>query len=315
MSSTGPSPAAVDAGGAGPPLLPPSFLTVDTGHYRETRPAADLAPFIDRFWGWWGEGLVRLPVLLPGTGAELYCHFGTPFAAAPEAEQGPGQLLCLRSRPLDLSSVLGGGFIAVRFRAGMLGRFLALPMAEVSDGSFPLRALWGRAGQVLAWRVREAQGWSARVGLLEAFLRARLVEAESRRPLPGVGADPLLERAVACLYRQGSALGIGPLAASLGLGRRLLERRFARAMGLSPAGFRGLVRFQKTARTLALVPETRVLDAALAQGYYDQAQCQHDFRQRAGMTPRQWQVLAAARSHFYKTSAWPGAMMRPPLFP
>lgn len=266
--------------------------------YCESLPAADLAPFIDRFWGWWSAsgGEVALPVLLPGTGAELYCSVGTPFAGAGEDE--PGRFLCLRRAPLDLGTVAGVGFVAVRFRAGMLGRFLAMPMAALGEGSLPLAEVWGRAGVELAWRVREAADWAARVRLLEGFLRERLRATEYGRQRL---TDPRLERAVAALYREGSTLGIEALAAALGLSRRELERRFAQSVGVSPAGFRGLVRFQKTARALALAPEQGVLEAALAQGYYDQAQCQHDFRRRAGMTPREWQALAATRSHFYKT--------------
>lgn len=273
-------------------------MSVAAIHYRESPPAADLAPFIDRFWGWWSEVReeVTLPVLLPGTGAELYCHVGTPFAGA--EEEAPGRLLCLRSQPLDLGTVAGVGFVAVRFRAGMLGRFLAMPMAALGDGSLPLGAVWGRAGEELAWRVREAADWAARVRLLEDFLRARLLAAECRRHRL---ADPRLEQAVAALYRAGSGLGIEALAAAQGMSRRELERRFAQSLGVSPVGFRGLVRFQKMARALALAPQHGVLETALRQGYYDQAQCQHDFRLRAGMTPREWQGLAANRSHFYKT--------------
>ena len=44
-------------------------------------PAPALRPFVDRIWGWESTGgaPVPLPTLLPGTGAELYLHYGAPF--------------------------------------------------------------------------------------------------------------------------------------------------------------------------------------------------------------------------------------------
>ena len=95
-----------------------------------------LKPFIDRLWGWEStlDEVVLLPTVLPGTGAELYFHYRMPFRRM--TEQGPqslcdtAHLLRVRRQPIPLCSGSDVGFIAVRFRAGMLHRFTDMPGRE-----------------------------------------------------------------------------------------------------------------------------------------------------------------------------------------
>lgn len=296
------------------------------------RPAPELRPFIDRFWGWQspespasarnpGQAPVPLPLLLPGTGAEIYFHREAPFrttafgpadAEAPHARREvpaqalPGaHLFALRRRTVQLLPAPRVDFIAVRFRAGMVHRFTAIPGAELADAFLTPGDLWGPAGAHLAARLAETPSLPTRAALLQAFLRARL-RADA--------LDALAETAVERLYRQSpagagdghgahddgnAAAGIVRLAADLDLGRRQLERRVGALTGLAPVAWKRLVRLQKTARRLALAPDASLTDTALALGYYDQAHCIRDFRALAGLTPGQYRTLLASGTHFY----------------
>lgn len=323
------------------------------------RPAPELRPFIDRFWGWQspefpasarnpGQGAIPLPLLLPGTGAEVYFHREVPFhalasaAANGEAREGispsaqalpDAHLLALRRRVLHLLPALRVDFIAVRFRAGMIHRFTPVPSAELADAPLTPRDLWGPAGAALAARLAETPSLPARAALLHAFLRARL------RP---EAPDALAEAAVDRLYRQSPAgapwsgdaagrngksaldetpdggmadAGIDRLAAGLGLGRRQLERRVATLTGLAPVAWKRLVRLQKTARRLALAPDASLADTALALGYYDQAHCNRDFRALAGLTPGQYRALLVGRTHFYNPPGSSSGILAAPSSP
>lgn len=257
-----------------------------------------LKPFIDRLWGWEGtrDEMVLLPTVLPGTGAELYFHYRLPFrrVTAPGAQIlcDAAHLFCVRRQPIPLCPASDVGFIAVRFRAGMLHRFTDLPGNELVDRVLSIDDLWGVPGKRLAARVAESGSIPERLRLIQDFLSKRLrVEA----------ADELVERAVSSLYREASSLSIEQLALRMRIGRRQMERRFLQLTGQSPAEIRRLGRFQKVARSLLLVPSATPLDVALAHGYYDQSHFSRDFRELACASPGRFLEMARAKTHFYNT--------------
>ncbi|MHA3903992.1 helix-turn-helix domain-containing protein [Castellaniella sp. WN] len=272
-------------------------------------PVPALRPFIDRLWGWEaapGES-IALPVLLPGTGAELYFHYGVPFRPrVPGARAAPlasGHLLCLRRAVLDLAPQSGVGFVAVRFRAGAVGRFMPTAESVLRDEAPSFSRIWGPEGRLLRDRLSDAADRVERAGLLQRFLLARL-----RPDAP----DPWVEAGMALSYRKGGRLRIGDLAAELGLGRRQMERRWRALTGQSPAEFARLARFQRTVRRLMLDPRARVVDAALEGGYWDQAHFVRDFGCRVGITPGAYLASARARTHFYNTRLEAAGMLCAP---
>lgn len=257
-----------------------------------------LKPFIDRLWGWESapDELVLLPTVLPGTGAELYFHYRVPFRRM-TARGAPilcdtAHLLCVRRQPIPLCPCSDVGFIAVRFRAGMLHRFTGLPGQDLIDRVLSSDDLWGMAGKELAHRVAESASMPERLCLIQGFLSKRL------RVEP---ADDLVERAVSSLYREASSLSIEQLALRMQIGQRQMERRFLQLTGQSPAEIRRLGRFQKVARSLLLVPSASPLDVALAHGYYDQSHFSRDFRKLAFASPGRFLKMARAKTHFYNT--------------
>lgn len=272
-------------------------------------PAPLLRPFVDRLWGWEtapGES-IGLPALLPGTGAELYFHYGTPFrlrgADGPVAPLAAGHLLCLRRAVADLAPQPGVGFVAVRFRAGAVGRFVPMAESALRDEAPSFDEVWGPEGRRLQERLSEAADWNARAALLQRFLLAR-VRARA--------ADPWVEAGMSLAYREGGRLRVEGLADRLGLGRRQLERRWRAQTGQSPAEFARLARFQRTVRRLMLDRRARVVDAALEGGYWDQAHFVRDFAGRVGMPPGAWLAAARARTHFYNTRLEAAGMLCAP---
>ncbi|RWM25216.1 AraC family transcriptional regulator [Mesorhizobium sp.] len=268
-----------------------------------------LVPYVDRIWGWESVGgeRVDLPVLLPGTGAELYFHYRTPFrrsvgGGTPET-CSVSHLFYVRRRPLELLPSDDVGFVAVRFRAGMIHRFVDMPGRDMMDRALSAEDLWGATGQELAWRVAGAEAPSTRLQLIQRFLAQRLSSA---------APDIVFEHAMGMLYGDPANLAIDRLTACVGLGRRQLERRFASIAGQTPVEIRSLGRFQKTVRALMLDDSARATDAALAYGYYDQAHFIRHFRELVAESPQRYLKEARARTHFYNTSRCAGAMMTAP---
>jgi len=262
-------------------------------------PSPELRPFIDRFWGWEADSseATRLPTLLPGTGAELYFHYGTPFHcesgnAATSSSLGQGHLFCIRRKPLALMPNADLGFIAVRFKIGMLHRFTPIPATELMDASPAVEDLWGQTGSDLLRHLSYGADQRERIALIQSFLIGKLRDDS---------ADLLIEQGLSQLYRRATELTVDALATQAGLGRRQLERRWRAFSGQTPNDMRCLSRFQHTVRQLMLNPSADTTDVALANGYYDQAHFIHDFRARVGSSPKKYLQLARSKTHFYNT--------------
>lgn len=262
-------------------------------------PHPALYPFVDRLWGWEGatDEFIELPTLLPGTGAELYFHYREPFQYAldqhRQADCGVSHLFCVRGKPLQLSPSANIGFIAVRFKIGMLHRFTEIPGNELADNILSTDQIWGVSGSDLPRHLSYASGSGERLSLIQSFLM---------RHLRGESLDPLIEKAMPILYRQCSSISVRSLAENLNIGRRQFERRFLAFSGQTPSGVKCLSRLQRTVRALMLDVSANPRTVALSNGYYDQAHFIHDFQRLAGCPPHQYLADARAKTHFYNTS-------------
>lgn len=271
-------------------------------------PTGALARHVDRIWGW--EGLpgeqIALPVLLPGTGAEVFFHYRTPFSAAawdaPARALPLAHLICARHGLMELAAQSDVGFVAVRFRAGSLHRFFRLPPNELHDSTLSARELWGAAGDRLAEAMVEASSMDERVRLLTAFLSGQLAAGR---------ADELAEEAVRRTYERCANLALPALADELGIGPRQLQRRVQAATGQALVQIRRASRFQKAMRALLLSPATDLLGPALEQGFFDQAHFTHGCRELGVPSPARLRARARGLTHFYNPSARPHATIAP----
>lgn len=271
-----------------------------------------LRPFVDRIWGWenTGSNMVQLPTLLPGTGAELYFHYREPFQYETKHNRieacNLGHLFCFRHRPIQLLPSSNIGFIAVRFKIGMVHRFTKIPGEELLDRVLSTEEIWGASGSALVRHLAYASTLDKRLSLIQTFLTKHLMS----EPL-----DYVVENAMTTLYRHHASISVQSLADSLHLGRRQLERRFKALSGQSPTEVRSLSRFHHTIRTLVLDASTAPLDTALANGYYDQAHFIHNFQQLTNTTPNRYLKDARTKTHFYNKSSHTGGNIRTPNHP
>jgi transcriptional regulator GlxA family with amidase domain len=72
----------------------------------------------------------------------------------------------------------------------------------------------------------------------------------------------------------------------LGIGRRQLERRFRRDVGLSPAGYRQSLRMER-ARWLLQNTDLEVTEVGLECGFHDSTNFSRTVRQFLGLSPRE----------------------------
>lgn len=273
-------------------LPPPTVSEVRRVHLV---PPAELSPYVERLWSWESDGPAPLPLLLPGTGAELVLHYRRPFHARgadglPLA-LAPAHLCCLRSYSSLLSASGPVGFVAVRFRSSAVRHFGVLPMAELIDRFAPAAEHFGPEVDELPERLGEMRGFVERAKLVVAFLLSRLHRHGGGRGLP--------DQVVDALYYGDPTTPVSRLAEEIGYSARQLERIVGATAGLSPKRFRRVARLHHTVRHLLLAGRADYLDAALARGFYDQAHFIHELDALTGRAPREVFSREGFMSHFY----------------
>ncbi|GAA4503759.1 helix-turn-helix domain-containing protein [Pseudaeromonas paramecii] len=254
-------------------------------------PGPDLAPFVDRLWGWSLPAGTALPPLFPGTGSEVFFHLASRPRQADGRPVPRGHLLCPRQQTLQLSASGPQQLLAIRFKSGQLRHLTPWPFAELADSLLPVERLWPEEGEALLTALRQPLSQPQQLALLQDFLLRQLSRCQQPHQ---AGEDALIQR---LYYAPNTA--IPALADALGWSRRHLERRFALRFGLSPKQFARLARLQHSLRQLALEPELELVQVALARGFCDQAHFSHDSLALTGLTPRQLRQQLLHGPHCY----------------
>jgi AraC-like DNA-binding protein len=102
----------------------------------------------------------------------------------------------------------------------------------------------------------------------------------------------MVTEAVKLLRRARGGVGIGQVAAALGVGQRRLERAFDRSVGLSPKALARVLRFRRALGDLGRPHDARSAplwaSLALGAGYADQSHFIREFKALAGLTPSRY---------------------------
>lgn len=170
----------------------------------------------------------------------------------------------------------GNTVVLVHFTPVGAACLVTEPLEEFANGTASLRSLAGESGDIerVEEQLNEAPNHARRVALLEAFLLARAARSEP---------DPLVAAAVEWIECAPLETRIAALTKHIGLSQSALERRFRRAVGVTPRKFASLVRLQRVLRLHE--PGMRLTRLAASAGYFDQSHFIHEFRRFSGVTP------------------------------
>jgi len=238
--------------------------------YREIRPSAAAAGFVDRYW------ILEVDAqeagaeqkVVPDGSSELILNFAEPFesfSAGAWTKQPFSFLAGQITGPLRLRSAGRSRIFGVRFLPHGAGKMLGAPMTEVRDSIVPVDDLSTTLGRELERTEDFARieavlvGWKDRKGREDALIDAAVEQVELGRSAEEV-------------------------AALAGISRRQLERRFLNLVGLTPKHFQRMRRFQRVFQAVER-DGAAWADAAVSCGYYDQAHLIRDFREFSGDTP------------------------------
>jgi AraC-like DNA-binding protein len=163
---------------------------------------------------------------------------------------------------------------------------LACPMDQLADSHVGLGLIVGGSRlQILEEQLAESRGTPTLSRLVQSFLLFRLSHAEH-------DMHRSVMRAADRLLIEGGRTPIESVAKESGISRRQLERLFHEQIGVGPKRFAALVRFDWARRRLNSY--SSCADLAYDAGYADQAHFVRSFRDKAGMTPREYRRQAAS---------------------
>jgi AraC-like DNA-binding protein len=154
---------------------------------------------------------------------------------------------------------------------------LGVPMSEITGRVIDVGHLLGTHARYLGERLDGADGWDARMDIVDDLLEGRLKAA---RP-----ASPAVAWAWKQLVVSGGNVSIGGLAERIGWSRKHLISRFREQIGLPPKTVGRILRFNRVLRCVERGPEMGWASIAMTCGYYDQAHLIRDFNEFAGAPP------------------------------
>lgn len=183
-----------------------------------------------------------------------------------------------------------GSVFAVKFTPGGFYPFVGVPVSRFSDTTAALHNVFGAEGDDLDRAVLAESTDFSRINVIEGFLRVR-------RPEPDENVAHVTE-IVYTLAKERGILKVEDLVDRYGLNKRMLQRLFARYVGVSPKWVIQRYRLHEAAEQLAASGPINQTEIALNLGYSDQAHFVRDFKAVVGVSPAAY--ARAARQDYLR---------------
>ena len=181
-------------------------------------------------------------------------------------------------------------FMAVQFNSFGVYYIRGIPASEMQDTMLPLEVFFkASAIQTLTQQLLDEPTIEDKFKALEAFLCKNLGTSD---------IDPRLPFAISTL-KSGNLVSMDELTDAVCLSGRGLQKLFKKCVGMSPAYYKRIARFNRAANMLMSCPNTPLTTIALECDYFDQAHFIKDFRHFGGITPSDFLKLQAKSSDFY----------------
>ena len=181
-----------------------------------------------------------------------------PGARTSVQQQGYSDLIPIRKEDRAESHLAKTRFAltGVVFRPQALSTLLNIPPAELTNAPMALADL---SSENVGERLLNASSQQEQFVLLGEFLRARIGRARHE--------DPVVTASLQLIHRGIQSIRIQHVLKCLNVSERQLERRFMRAIGVSPHQFIRIARFQEIVRRLKATQFDRLSDVAYDLSY------------------------------------------------
>ena len=195
-----------------------------------------------------------------------------------------------REAPFEVIHDRATSLLGVSLLPGSASSLLGVAAGALSVDWRPLSEAVGPVACVLVESLQSAESVSVRLGLLEAFLLARLGQKDAR-----------VERALRAIDDSHGSIDIARLGRDSGASPRNLGRLFQEWVGLSPKRFARIVRAQAALRRLAEQPGADLSALAAELGFADHAHLTREVRAVAGAAPSRLAETFKRKSDSFKS--------------
>ena len=258
------------------------------------RPHGALTRFVKYFWTFeWGErDTVRtLSMFATGVSGILLQHYdgrpalGSTVSARPVSRGGCPTAFVYGKRTHPAQTFSNGPFrlMGAVFRPQGLHMLLNTDPVALNDRSAGLGEF---SREQLGDQLLNAKDDQERVARLSKFLRARVDGARAE--------DLLVTQTLQLIRRDTWSIRVPQLLKRLHVSERHLERRFVRAMGVSPHQYIRILRFREALHLMKAGQFDRLSDVAYDLNYVDQSHFIKDTKALSGYTPKQLVTMVDA---------------------
>jgi AraC-like DNA-binding protein len=250
------------------------------------RPHGALTSFVEYFWTLEcgrGDTILTLKTFANGVSGIIVQHHNGRSALSPTTAQGhpvstgdvPTSFVYgKRTRPSQTFAKGPFGLTGVVFKPQGLSALLNTHPIELNNGPVELDEF---SRENVGEQLLNARSQHERVARLTEFLRGHL---DGSRPV-----DLLVAESLRLIHQGIRSIRVPQLLKSLNVLERQFERRFVRAIGVSPHHYIRIVRFQEAVRLIKTNQFERLSDVAYDLNYVDQSHFIKDIKQFSGYTP------------------------------
>jgi AraC-like DNA-binding protein len=245
-------------------------------------PAAPVSRFVENMW--LVRGRVPTPsrqMLLPDGAFVVIFNLGEPQRLCERADVRRHAVFRAswvsgqQPQPIVIEQAGAYHLVGIKFRPGGAFPLFRFSLAELTGRVVELEDIWGTSAAAVREQLGATDNDRSLLVCLERWLACRF-QAE-------VAPDARIRFAAALLQRGGT--GVGRIAEEANLSHRHFVKEFTRRVGLAPKHYGRVQRLQRTIQWVGHRSQVDWAQAALVNGFYDQAHLINEFRGLTHLTP------------------------------
>ncbi|MCK0146529.1 helix-turn-helix domain-containing protein [Arenibacter sp. F26102] len=176
------------------------------------------------------------------------------------------------------------GFVktfAVRFYPYGFANFVSEPISNLANKETPINLLFeAENADDLEQKIIKSENTEQRISIIENFLLDRLNNEKT--------IDRIVKNTIHSLISANGSTSINSILKDDLSKRRQLERNFKKQIGVSPKQLGKVIRLQTALKMLLDQKPKNLTDIAYESEYFDQAHFIKDFREFAGINPKEF---------------------------